>query len=95
MAPSATNGDALAILDEIKAPDGVVLPPKEIKGQSLQGPHLISRTLLTDDTAILEKTAGYVARNGTVFEGGFLVQMTPVLICTDLLHRSHPRKGKT
>jgi hypothetical protein len=32
MAPSGTNGDAAAILDEIKAPDGVVLPPKEIKG---------------------------------------------------------------
>jgi len=32
MAPSATNGDAIAVLDEIKAPQGVVLPPKEIKG---------------------------------------------------------------
>ncbi|TVY28876.1 Splicing factor 3A subunit [Lachnellula hyalina] len=50
MAPSATNGDHVAALDEIKAPPGVVLPPKEIK-------------------AILEKTAGYVARNGGVFEG--------------------------
>ncbi|KAI9050463.1 hypothetical protein LZ554_005626 [Drepanopeziza brunnea f. sp. 'monogermtubi'] len=49
MAPSATNGDAIAALEEIKAPQGVVLPPREIK-------------------AILEKTAGYVARNGNVFE---------------------------
>ncbi|KAG4417418.1 hypothetical protein IFR04_009428 [Cadophora malorum] len=49
MAPSATNGDAIAVLEEIKAPAGVVLPPREIK-------------------AILEKTAGYVARNGNVFE---------------------------
>ncbi|KAL2065459.1 hypothetical protein VTL71DRAFT_3129 [Oculimacula yallundae] len=49
MAPSATNGDAVAALEEIKAPAGVVLPPREIK-------------------AILEKTAGYVARNGNVFE---------------------------
>ncbi|KAI9739882.1 MAG: SF3a splicing factor complex subunit [Claussenomyces sp. TS43310] len=49
MAPSATGGDASAVLDEIKAPAGVVLPPKEIK-------------------SILEKTAGYVARNGAVFE---------------------------
>ncbi|XMA14813.1 hypothetical protein WAI453_007604 [Rhynchosporium graminicola] len=49
MAPSATNGDAIAALEEIKAPAGVVLPPREIK-------------------AILEKTAGYVARNGNVFE---------------------------
>lgn len=49
MAPSATNDDASVILDSIKAPAGVVLPPKEIK-------------------AILEKTAGYVGRNGVVFE---------------------------
>lgn len=34
MAPSATNGDAIAVLEEIKAPPGVVLPPKEIKGAS-------------------------------------------------------------
>lgn len=34
MAPSATNGDALAVLDEIRAPAGVVIPPKEIKGMS-------------------------------------------------------------
>lgn len=46
----AANGDNVsAILDEIKAPPGVVLPPREIK-------------------AILEKTAGYVGRNGVVFE---------------------------
>jgi len=50
MAPAATYGDAIAVLEDIKAPQGVVLPPKEIK-------------------AILEKTAGYVARNGIVFEG--------------------------
>ncbi|OBT51534.1 hypothetical protein VE04_06879 [Pseudogymnoascus sp. 24MN13] len=49
MAPSAIAPDALAALDEIKVPAGVVLPPKEIK-------------------AILEKTAGYVSRNGAVFE---------------------------
>lgn len=35
MAPSATNGDALAVLDEIRAPAGVVIPPKEIKGDYL------------------------------------------------------------
>jgi splicing factor 3A subunit 1 len=33
MAPSATNGDAMAVLEEIKAPPGVVLPPREIKGE--------------------------------------------------------------
>lgn len=49
MALPATNGDAISSLEEIRPPQGVVLPPKEIK-------------------AILEKTAGYVARNGLVFE---------------------------
>jgi hypothetical protein len=34
MAPSAANGDAIAVLEEIKAPPGVVLPPREIKGSS-------------------------------------------------------------
>ena len=34
MAPSATNGDGMSSLEEIKAPAGVVLPPKEIKGKS-------------------------------------------------------------
>jgi splicing factor 3A subunit 1 len=32
MAPSATSGDTIAVLEEIKAPAGVVLPPREIKG---------------------------------------------------------------
>ncbi|EGX90133.1 pre-mRNA splicing factor, putative [Cordyceps militaris CM01] len=49
MAENGTNGDAAAVLDDIKAPAGVVLPPREIRN-------------------ILEKTAGYVARNGAVFE---------------------------
>lgn len=49
-ATEATNGDASAtILDAIKPPAGVVLPPREIRN-------------------VLEKTAGYVARNGAVFE---------------------------
>lgn len=47
MTPSAMDVDT--VLADIKSPQGVVLPPKEIKG-------------------ILEKTAGYVARNGPVFE---------------------------
>lgn len=38
MAPLATNGDAIAMLEEIKAPQGVVLPPREIKGTSLAPP---------------------------------------------------------
>lgn len=49
MAAAAANGDASAVLDDIKPPTGVVLPPREIRN-------------------VLEKTAGYVARNGAVFE---------------------------
>ncbi|KXH53112.1 hypothetical protein CSAL01_10722 [Colletotrichum salicis] len=49
MASTATNGDAAAVLDELKPPNGVVLPPREIRN-------------------VLEKTAGYVARNGLIFE---------------------------
>lgn len=49
MGTPASNGDAAAILDELKPPAGVVLPPREIRN-------------------VLEKTAGYVARNGPVFE---------------------------
>lgn len=33
MAPSATNGDTMIALEEIKSPDGVVLPPREIKSK--------------------------------------------------------------
>ncbi|TVY62230.1 Pre-mRNA-splicing factor sap114 [Fusarium oxysporum f. sp. cubense] len=50
MAAVTTNGDAAAnVLDDIKPPAGIVLPPREIRN-------------------VLEKTAGYVARNGAVFE---------------------------
>ncbi len=35
MAPSALNGDGMGSLEEIKAPQGVVLPPREIKGAFL------------------------------------------------------------
>lgn len=49
MSAVPTNGDPAAVLDELKPPPGVVLPPREIRN-------------------ILEKTAGYVARNGAVFE---------------------------
>ncbi|KAH8158966.1 hypothetical protein CIB48_g9285 [Xylaria polymorpha] len=46
---TSTNGDAAAALDDIKPPQGVILPPKEFR-------------------VILEKTAGFVARNGLSFE---------------------------
>ncbi|OJJ84219.1 putative pre-mRNA splicing factor [Aspergillus glaucus CBS 516.65] len=47
---STTNGNTPTLPEEVsKPPEGVVLPPKDIR-------------------AIVEKTAGYVARNGLVFE---------------------------
>ncbi|KAH6607150.1 hypothetical protein Trco_003463 [Trichoderma cornu-damae] len=49
MATEVADGSAANALDDLKAPAGVVLPPREIRN-------------------ILEKTAGYVARNGSVFE---------------------------
>jgi splicing factor 3A subunit 1 len=72
MASLATNGDAMAALEDIQAPPGVVLPPKEIKGASSPC-HIRKEHQLTSFTAILEKTAGYVARNGFVFEGRSLI----------------------
>lgn len=45
----AQNGNTNAVDTTGKVPDGIVLPPKDIR-------------------AIVEKTAGYVARNGPVFE---------------------------
>jgi hypothetical protein len=51
MAPSATNGDALAVLDDIRAPAGVVIPPKEIKGTF---PHPVLR-----ETEIVNKKYSY------------------------------------
>lgn len=63
MPSMATNGE----LEEIKAPQGVVLPPREIKGERY--PSLRPQNSANIDAAILEKTAGYVARNGIVFEG--------------------------
>jgi splicing factor 3A subunit 1 len=70
MASSAANGDALAALDEIRAPAGVVIPPKEIKGKISLYSCMMKKSL-TRNVAILEKTAGYVARNGIVFEGSY------------------------
>lgn len=46
---ATTNDDSAAAIDDIKPPQGVVLPPKEFR-------------------TILEKTAGFVARNGLPFE---------------------------
>ncbi|KAL5337577.1 Pre-mRNA splicing factor PRP21 like protein-domain-containing protein [Aspergillus crustosus] len=47
---SVSNGNTPTVLDDAnRPPEGVVLPPKDIR-------------------AIVEKTAGYVARNGAIFE---------------------------
>lgn len=43
--------------------------------------------------AILEKTAGYVARNGIVFEG-MLAFPFPLNTTANIVHRSNPREGK-
>lgn len=47
MAPSLINGDVLAALDEIKAPAGVVIPPKEIKGQFIRLIMFVDQSILT------------------------------------------------
>ena len=54
MAATVQNGTSTPDLPDAvnKPPEGVVLPPKDIR-------------------AIVEKTAGYVARNGPVFEGTY------------------------
>ena len=72
MAPSAVNGEAsvLSGLDGANSPpEGVVLPPKDIRGAAYYYAPLKNFTA-NICAAIVEKTAGYVARNGVVFEGG-------------------------
>jgi splicing factor 3A subunit 1 len=71
MAPSATNTDDTPTIGAeaiSKPPAGVVLPPKDIRG-SFVSRHTLYNIWLTEALAIVEKTAGYVARNGPVFEG--------------------------
>lgn len=78
MAPSAVDSpQAVSFItaeEASKAPPGVVLPPKEIRGMS-QYHHPVNKTyiLILRLTAIVEKTAGYVARNGEVFECTFSI----------------------
>lgn len=66
---SVSNGNTPALPEEVsKPPEGVVLPPKDIRGQF----HFLlaqENHALTCWIAIVEKTAGYVSRNGHVFEG--------------------------
>lgn len=66
---SMSNGNTPTVPDDVsKPPGGVVLPPKDIRGQFSQRACEVMR-VLTACIAIVEKTAGYVARNGAVFEG--------------------------
>ena len=58
-------------LEEVSQPPaGVVLPPRDIRGTLVA---IISCIIANSvcPTAIVEKTAGYVARNGPVFEREF------------------------
>jgi splicing factor 3A subunit 1 len=66
MEPS--NGNTPLPEDTNKAPEGVVVPPKDIRGTFLFFP-FVATTQLISYLAIVEKTAGYVSRNGAVFEG--------------------------
>ena len=70
MAPAAIQDEppASESIDAVgKPPAGIVLPPKDIRGLSNQTTYEQADTDIK--IAIVEKTAGYVARNGTVFEG--------------------------
>lgn len=68
----ASVADAISALDEIKVPQGVVIPPKEIKGTSCV---LSPESVADKDIALLERTAGYVVRNGVAFEGKLLYRL--------------------
>lgn len=65
--------ETFAPIEQInRPPEGVVLPPKDLRGTFVTRPSQTRINELTRDfsprTAIVEKTAGYVARNGQVFE---------------------------
>ena len=68
---SISNGNTPTLPEEVgKPPEGVVLPPKDIRGKfQLSAFSIEKKTITHICTAIVEKTAGYVARNGIVFEG--------------------------
>ena len=65
--------DAFVPLDQVnRPPEGVVLPPKDLRGMLCFDP--VSPLFALEANlraAIVEKTAGYVARNGQVFEREF------------------------
>src|SRR5271168_4359160 len=65
----AQNGGTPELPEAVsKPPEGVVLPPKDIRGGSSSLVIRSQTTAANSLAAIVEKTAGYVARNGPVFE---------------------------
>lgn len=95
MAAVETNGNGAVHDDASKPPEGVVVPPKDIRGMSCRFfclPAWPANKIC--DIAIVEKTAGYVARNGPIFEREFASPghtFSPRLI---FLSRTNSRKGK-
>lgn len=78
MAAVETNGNGAAYEDASKPPEGVVVPPKDIRGMSYRFfCPLASPANEICYIAIVEKTAGYVARNGPIFEREFASQCQP------------------
>lgn len=82
--PLPPVAEVFAPIEQInKPPEGVVLPPKDLRGMFLS-PRAYSLTRIGEltvtirRTAIVEKTAGYVARNGQVFERKCSVSSPPV-----------------
>lgn len=76
-AMDTSNGNTPLPEDMTKAPEGLVLPPKDIRG-SYSAP-LRAIIQLTVHIAIVEKTAGYVARNGHIFEGNSTTHMVTMV----------------
>jgi splicing factor 3A subunit 1 len=65
----AQNGGTPELPEAVsKPPEGIVLPPKDIRGQHHFCKFSVRTTIADLEIAIVEKTAGYVARNGPVFE---------------------------
>lgn len=73
MAAVETNGNGASYDDASKPPEGVVVPPKDIRGLSCR--RFCSPAQVSNEVGyivIVEKTASYVARNGPAFEGKFV-----------------------
>lgn len=74
MAAAVADGNGASTpttVDDIsKPPEGIVVPPKDIRGAFCPFNQPILRPVANAlfHIAIVEKTAGYAARNGPVFE---------------------------